>query len=94
MVSAHRDSGSGQEQAGDDNHRSESLQRVLLSERRQSALHALALNAASGAIRRLYGAHVEAGVGASVETCMESRLDLTTDRRPAVLVDPSVGKAQ
>src|SRR6478735_1416854 len=38
MVSAHGGAGSGQEQAGDDNHRSKGLQRVLPSERRRSAL--------------------------------------------------------
>src|SRR5947208_3474957 len=40
-VSANGNTGSGQDQAGDDDHRSEGLQRVLLPERRRSALLAL-----------------------------------------------------
>src|SRR5258705_10654010 len=43
LVSANGKTASGQEQAGDDNHRSEGLQRGLLPERRRSAL--LPLNA-------------------------------------------------
>ncbi len=50
----------------------------------------LALCAASGAIGRLYGAHVEAGVGATVESRVE------TDDGPGrrALVDPPIVKAQ
>jgi len=56
----------------------------------RSASTKLALCAASGATGRLYGAHVEAAVGAAVESRVESDAD---DFRRA-LVDSSIVKAQ
>ena len=50
----------------------------------------LALCAASGAIRRLYGARVEAGVGAAVE----SRVESDDGPVPGALVDPPIVKTQ
>jgi len=48
------------------------------------------LFAASGATGRLYGTRIEAGVGAGVE----SRVESDADGVPPALVDPPIVKAQ
>lgn len=75
MGSAYGNAGSGQDQAGDDNHRCEGLQRVPPCGAPEI-----------GATKRLYGAHVEAGVGAGVESRVES-----DDGRPC---RPTIVRAQ